>query len=171
MEVSMKSNKYLLVVVDYDSEILEVHSLKDVYAVHEYFTPLVADEIIKFKKFKGAFEEANLIEVGVDSYFKGRNNMEKVLVKYNEDFYYGIMSGLFICTKDELEALNGAEIDFGSVLGKHSEVTTDGAYEYCEIVSEDQDLIHDLLTVFGSNNISGYNPLDYVIDLEDEGEE
>ena len=68
----MKFNKYLLVVVDYDSELLEVHSLKDVYAVHEYFTPLVADAIIKSKKFKGAFEEAILIEVGVDDYFKGK---------------------------------------------------------------------------------------------------
>lgn len=71
MEVSMKFNKYLLVVVDYDSESLEVHSLKDVYAVHEYFTPLVADKIIKDKKFKGAFEEAILLEVDVDSYCKG----------------------------------------------------------------------------------------------------
>lgn len=67
----MKFNKYLLVVVDYDSEVLEVHSLKDVYAVHEYFTPLVADEIIKCKKFKGSFEEAVLLEVDVESYFKG----------------------------------------------------------------------------------------------------
>lgn len=68
----MKFNKYLLVVVDYDSETLEVHSLKDVYAVHEYFTPLVADKIIKDKKYKGAFEEAILLEVDFDSYFKGK---------------------------------------------------------------------------------------------------
>ena len=67
----MKFTKYLLVIVDYDSETLETHSLKDVYTVHEYFTPLVADAIIKYKKFKGAFEEAILLDVGVDSYFKG----------------------------------------------------------------------------------------------------
>lgn len=94
--------------------------------------------------------------------------MEKILVKYSEDFYYGTMSGLFICTKDELETLNGREVYFGSELGKHSEVVTDCAYEYCEVVSEDQDLIHDLLTVFGGNNISGYNPLDYLLESEDE---
>ena len=68
----MKFNKYLLVAVDYDSETLEVHSLKDVYAVHEYFTPEVADKIIKDKKYKGVFEEAILVEVVVDSYFKGK---------------------------------------------------------------------------------------------------
>ena len=68
----MKFNRYLLVIVDYDSETLEVHSLKDVYAVHKYFAPLIADAIIKYKKFKGAFEEAILLEVDVDSYFKGK---------------------------------------------------------------------------------------------------
>lgn len=159
--------KYL-VVVDYDSEKLELHHLEDDGEVYEYFDVEVGDKIIKDRKYKGAFEEAILLEVDFDSYFKGRNDMEKVLVKYNEDFYYGVMSGLFICTKDELEALNGREVYFGSELGKHSEVVTEGAYESCEVVSEDQDLIHDLLTVFGGNNISGYNPLDYVLESEDE---
>ena len=96
--------------------------------------------------------------------------MEKVLVKYDQDFYYGIMSGLFITTKEELETLNGREVYYCEALGKYSEVTTEDAYDYCEIVSEDQDLIHDLLTVFGSNNISGYNPLEYVEESEDEGD-
>lgn len=99
---------------------------------------------------------------------KVMNGMEKVLVKYKQDFYYGIMSGLFISTKEELETLNGREVYYCETLGKYSEVTTEDAYDYCEIVSEDPDLIHDLLTVFGSNNISGYNPLDYVVDSEDE---
>ena len=164
----MKINKYLLVVADYDSETLEVHSLEDIGEVYRHFTEEVADKIIKDKKYKGAFEEAILLEVDVDSYFKGKNSMEKVLVKYNEDFYYVDMSGLFICTKEELETLKGREVYFGETLGKHSEVTTNDAYDYCEIISEDQDLIHDLLTVFGSNNISGYNPLDYVEESEDE---
>ena len=72
MEVSMKFNKYLLVVVDYDSETLEAHSLEDEGEVYEYFTEEVADKIIKNRKYKGAFEEANLIEVNVNSYFNGK---------------------------------------------------------------------------------------------------
>lgn len=68
----MKFNKYLLVVVDYDSEKLEVHSLKDTGEVHQYFTEEAADKIIKDKKYKGAFEEAILLGVDVDSYFKGK---------------------------------------------------------------------------------------------------
>ena len=66
----MKSNKYLLVVVDYDSETLEVHSLEDDSEVYEYFYVEAGDKIIKDKKYKGAFEEAILLEVDVDSYFK-----------------------------------------------------------------------------------------------------
>ena len=69
MEVSMKFGKYL-VVVDYDSESLEVHCLEDDGEVYEYFDVEVADKIIKSKKYKGAFEEAILLEVDVDSYFK-----------------------------------------------------------------------------------------------------
>ena len=68
----MKINKYLLVVVDYDNETLEAHSLEDIGEVHQYFNEEVADKIIKNRKYKGAFEEANLIEVDVDSYFKGK---------------------------------------------------------------------------------------------------
>ena len=67
----MKFNKYLLVIVDYDSETLEVHSLVDDGEVYEYFDVEVGDKIIKDKKYKGAFEEAILLEVGDNSYFKG----------------------------------------------------------------------------------------------------
>lgn len=67
----MKFNKYVLVVVDYDSETLESHSLEDDGEVHRHFTEEVADKIIKDKKYKGAFEEAILLEVDVDNYFKG----------------------------------------------------------------------------------------------------
>lgn len=70
MEISMKSNKCLLVVVDYDSESLEVHYLEDDGEVYEYFDVEVGDKIIKDKKYKGAFEEAILLEVGDNSYFK-----------------------------------------------------------------------------------------------------
>ena len=65
----MKFGKYL-VAVDYDSEILEVHYLEDEGEVYEYFDAEVGDKIIKDKKYKGAFEEAILLEVDVDSYFK-----------------------------------------------------------------------------------------------------
>ena len=67
----MKFGKYLLVIVDYDSETLEAHSLEDVGEVYEYFDVEVGDKIIKDKVYKGYFEEAILLEVDVNSYFKG----------------------------------------------------------------------------------------------------
>ena len=76
MEVSMKFGRYL-VVVDYDSETLEAHYLEDEGEVYEYFDVEVGDKIIKDKKYKGAFEEAILLEVDVDSYFKGKGNEQK----------------------------------------------------------------------------------------------
>lgn len=69
----MKFNKYLLVVVDYDSETLEVNSLEDIGEVHRHFTEEVADKIVKDKRYKGAFEEAILLEADVDSYFKDKD--------------------------------------------------------------------------------------------------
>ena len=69
----MKFNKYLLVVVDYDSETLEVRSLEDDGEVYEYFDVEAGDKIIKDKKYKGAFEEAILLEVDFDSYFKNKD--------------------------------------------------------------------------------------------------
>ena len=69
----MKFNKYVLVVVDYDSETLELHYLEDDGEVYEYFDVEVGDKIIKDKKFKGAFEEAILLEVDVDSFFKNKD--------------------------------------------------------------------------------------------------
>lgn len=95
--------------------------------------------------------------------------MEKLLVKYNESFgRMGKLEGLFVCTKDELESLNGRLVDFGEVLGKHSEVYTDKVYENCKAISEDPDLISDLQTVLDyPNTICGYNPFDYIEEDED----
>ena len=96
--------------------------------------------------------------------------MEKLLVKYHEDFgRMGYLDGLFICTQDELETLKNVDIYFGEALGKHSEVYTDKVYEHCKVISEDPDLISDLQTVSdGTNTVCGYNPFDYLDDLDDE---
>ena len=70
MEISMKFGKYL-VIVDYDSETLEAHYLEDDSGVYEYFDVGVGDKIIKDKEYRGCFEEAILLEVDVNSYFRG----------------------------------------------------------------------------------------------------
>lgn len=67
----MEINKQILVVADYDDETLNAYYLGDVGEVHRHFVEEIADKIIKEKKYKGIFEEALLLEVGVDSYFNG----------------------------------------------------------------------------------------------------
>lgn len=69
----MKLGRYLLVVVDYDSETLEAHSLEDDGEVYEYFDVEVGDKIVKDRKYKGVFEEAILLEVSDNSYFKNKD--------------------------------------------------------------------------------------------------
>ena len=96
-------------------------------------------------------------------------NMEKLLVKYNQDLYYGVLSGLFITTEKELERLKVDDCEFGDVLGKHSDVVVN-TFDYCEIMSYDQDLIHDLETVFTGGMISGYNPINYLPEYNENGE-
>lgn len=96
--------------------------------------------------------------------------MEKILVKYNQDLYYGVLSGLFITTEKELERLKEDDCCFGDVLGKYSDVVVNDAFEHCEVMSHDQDLIRDLENVFGSSLISGYNPIDYLPEYDENGE-
>lgn len=87
--------------------------------------------------------------------------MDLVLVRYQEDFgRMGSLDGIFVCTKDELDKLDGAYVSFGEALGKHSEVYTDDALSMCttlDISEEDSSVI---FRVFGEGTISGFNPLD-----------
>lgn len=89
--------------------------------------------------------------------------MDLVLVRYQEDFgRMGSLDGIFVCTKDELDKLDGAYVSFGEALGKHSEVYTDDALSMCttlDISEEDSSVI---FRVFGEGTISGFNPLDYL---------
>ena len=74
----------------------------------------------------------------------------------------GNVTGLFVADKETVEQTIGKYIYFGEVLGKHSEVS--GALEEADLTikSEDQDFITKLVEIIGSNNISGYNPLNYL---------
>lgn len=89
------------------------------------------------------------------------------------EFYWdcgrmGDVQGLFICDKEKLEASYGKEVYFGEILGKHSEVYGTLNADDIEVKSEDQDFIAKLREVIGANNISGYNPLSYLREEEED---
>lgn len=82
----------------------------------------------------------------------------------------GDVEGLFVATPEEVDKNIGRIVYFGEILGKHSEITGSLDEEDLEIVSSDQDFINKLVDILGTD-ISGYNPLDNIEDLDDEEEE
>lgn len=94
--------------------------------------------------------------------------MSKVLVRFYWDCgRMGSVEGLFITTKADLNKAYDKYVYFGEILGKHSEVCGTLERSDVEFVSEDQDFIQKLEELLGSD-ISGYNPLDYIQDEEEE---
>jgi hypothetical protein len=73
----------------------------------------------------------------------------------------GSIEGVFIAEKSAVDAAVGKAIHFGEVLGKHSDVHAELEAGDATIKSEDQDLIAKLEAIFGQN-VSGYNPLNYI---------
>jgi len=93
---------------------------------------------------------------------------ELVLVQLSNDGRQGLIEGLFICTRRELEQeILGNHINFGEILGKHSDISLEFHKELADekdltIMSSDADFIKNLQRVLKvSRTISGHNPLDY----------
>lgn len=87
----------------------------------------------------------------------------KGIYKFEWDFSYGILSGIFIADSEDINLLENNKIvlNFGEVLGKHSrvnEVNLDPG-DFIKL-TEDQDLV----AAFESNNMfCGYNPFNIFI--------
>lgn len=87
---------------------------------------------------------------------------ERYLWKFNWDCgRQGSVSGLFVATEDDVKESIGADIRFGEILGKHSEV--EGTLEEGEItkVDLDSETVEKVAKILGEA-WSGYNPLDYI---------
>jgi hypothetical protein len=95
----------------------------------------------------------------------------KVLARFYWDYgRMGELNCIFIAEEEDVYNLIGKEIYFGEVLGKHSEVEGTIEERDITIISEDQDFINKCEEVFGSKTISGYNPLNYIEEEEEEKE-
>ena len=93
--------------------------------------------------------------------------MNKLFSFYADCGRMGHLDGLFIATQEEVDSAIGKHVYFGEVLGKHSEV--EGTLEADEItlISDDQEKVNWLLDLLGCN-VSGFNPLDYVRDDDED---
>ncbi len=95
--------------------------------------------------------------------------MKNILVKYKKDCgKMGFVDGLFVCTEEELKSLYGRQVEFGEILGKHSCVRIIFAEKDLIVLTEDQEFIYKLVTLIGKKSISGYNPLSYLPEEEDQ---
>lgn len=92
----------------------------------------------------------------------------KILVRFFWDCgRMGDVDGLFVTTKADLARAYDKRVNFGEILGKHSDVSGTLERSDIEIVSEDQIFIEQLTHLLG-NHLSGHNPLDYIRDEEEE---
>ena len=82
----------------------------------------------------------------------------------------GYLRGLFIAPKSEVENIIGKEVYFGEVLGKHSEIFGELESSDLEQINASDGLIKELLELFGEN-VSGYNPLEYAYEDEEDDED
>lgn len=83
----------------------------------------------------------------------------------------GQIEGLFIASEEDLEGAYGRQCYFGEVLGKHSEVECELSPCMITFMSDDQPLIESLEKLFGDETISGFNPLAYLNEDEEEDDE
>ena len=80
----------------------------------------------------------------------------------------GVLDGIFIADDTDVEAVIGKEVDFGEVLGKHSEIYGTLEAGDIEVLSADYEFIEAFIGVMGDGTISGFNPLEYYDDAEQE---
>jgi len=73
----------------------------------------------------------------------------------------GNLEGLFVATKQQIQDIMNKEIDFGSVLGKHSDIVLDISEDHIKLISDDP---KDILFFNRLKLNTGINPVKYWID-------
>lgn len=94
--------------------------------------------------------------------------MRKLYQFYWDVGRMGDVEGLFVADETVVQRAIGQEIYFGEILGKHSEVHGTLDAGDLTVKSDDQDFIDKLVEIIGSTEISGYNPLQYLPEEEEE---
>lgn len=74
----------------------------------------------------------------------------------------GFLSGLFIADEEDVKASIGKTVNFGEVLGKHSDVVCILKQDDLKIIADDPKYIDRTIEYFGRQTLCGYNPLSYM---------
>ena len=96
--------------------------------------------------------------------------MQKLYAFYWDCGRSGDVRGLFVADEAVVTKAIGRRVYFGEILGKHSEVY--GTLDAGDLTekSDDQEFIAKLVEVIGRTTISGYNPLSYLEETEEDEE-
>jgi len=78
----------------------------------------------------------------------------------------GFLDGVFEATEEDVQGIIGKDVDFGEVLGKHSEIHGEMEEDDITLVTDDQGFI-DKAKGYGLIP-TGYNPFDYFEDDEED---
>ena len=91
---------------------------------------------------------------------------ELKLWKFSEDYgRMGVVEGLFIATEEEVDRfLRDKKINFGEILGKHSEVSVCFDNEHLKCLDVSESTINELFQKINSRCIVGQDPFDQVYD-------
>lgn len=90
-----------------------------------------------------------------------------ILVKFDFKEYYGRVESLIVCTKKDIKKQTGKTVYFGEVAGKHSEVSGKVEANMFEVLSEDKNLVTQMLSAFNKEydgepvTLMGISPFDY----------
>lgn len=98
--------------------------------------------------------------------------MKKLYRYYMDCGRMGGVSGVFTAEEEEVKAAIGSRVNFGEILGKHSEVRGVLKEEQIEMLTDDQVAVEVIDKYLGGG--TGYDPLDYLRcehghDIEDSG--
>ena len=92
----------------------------------------------------------------------------KKLYKFEVDFgRQGSLDGLFVSNESDFNMIIGKNVYFGEALGKHSdveEVMTKEMFEVIELPDEVLDILEEKI----GTTLSGFNPVDLLLEQEEE---
>jgi hypothetical protein len=94
----------------------------------------------------------------------GKLQMRKLYKFYWDCGRSGDLEGTFVCEEERIQKLIGQDINFGEVLGKHSEITGTLQTKDIEECSDDQEFIDKVIEA--GLVPSGFNPLHYYEEFE-----
>ena len=94
--------------------------------------------------------------------------MSKGIYKFEVDFHYAEILGVFIATEKEVKKAIGGTVYLGEVAGKHSEVDVELGWDCIKLISNKAE---DISKIEALGLIIGTNPIEELQEQEEDEED